>query len=152
MLLVPGLSPPIQTWWRGNLNHLTQTTDVATFPAPTGTEVPNHHKQHPLSDGRAIESPRICWIPWPVQVSALCTPCSDRTRDKSLETSRFMGPEVRLASGLSATRGSPYYWQGKDEVIWGQIVSPDQTPFSFIQPKLPYIQMAPRDFYKTSEI
>lgn len=34
---------------------------------------------------------------------------------------------MRLASGLLATRGSPYYWEGKDEVIGGQIVSSDQT-------------------------
>lgn len=91
-------------------------------------ELPCHHSWS-LSAG-------ICWIlsGEPAALPALIVP--------GINSWRCMRLEVKLASGLLATRGSPYYWEREDEVIGGQIVSSDQPAFGFIQPKLSCILMA----------
>ncbi|KAF2976503.1 hypothetical protein EK904_014323 [Melospiza melodia maxima] len=58
----------------------------------------------------------------PKALSPGCPPCSGCARDKLLEIWRCeTGGETR--ERFAATRGSPYCWEGEEEVIGAQITS-----------------------------
>lgn len=64
-------------------------------------------------------------------------PSSDYTRD-NLYKFKFAVHEswsMRIASVSVATRGRPCYWEGGDEVSWGQILPSDQTAFDLYSDK-----------------